>query len=377
MSSTAERHVDLRPGAPSVVGPVPAARDSGRKRRNVLVIGGAGYVGSVLVRRLLDRGYRVTVLDSLVYGDEGLRALYHRPGFDVVQGDLRSVEAIVRACKGAGAIVHLGGLAGDPVCAVDEQLTLEVNLESTRTVAAVARGMGVRRFVFASSCAVYGASAELLDERSPAAPVSLYAQTKIESERLLLQLASPTFVPTALRFGTFFGMSPRPRFDLVVNLLVAKAVTDGFVTIFGGSQWRPFIHVEDGAEVVLRCLQAPGRLVRGEVFNAGSDEQNYSISQVADLIAELVPGTTIDRQPPLAVEANYRVSFAKVRKRLGFTARRSLADGILEIGAAIEAGRVPDYLDHRFNNQKTLAAAVRSELIGTADPVWAAAGSLN
>lgn len=338
-------------------------RPEKRPIRNVLVIGGAGYIGSVLVRRLLDRGYDVTVLDALVYGDESIRDLYHRPGFDFIHDDLRNIEAVVRALQYADAVVHLGAIVGDPTSALDEKLTLEINLAATRLIAEAARGFGVQRFIFASTCSVYGTSDQILDERSALNPVSLYARTKIGSERVLLALNDDRFAPVILRFGTVYGLSPRPRFDLVINLLAAQAVCEKRITIFGGDQWRPFIHVDDAAEAILKCLEAPLHAVKGQTFNVGSDDQNYRIAQLGDLIKELIPDAQVIHQGEDVDRRNYRVSFAKIRKHLGFTPRRTVADGILEIKAAIEGGRIRDYRDVHYSNYKTLSEEGNAALI--------------
>jgi nucleoside-diphosphate-sugar epimerase len=332
--------------------------------RDVLVIGGAGFVGSVLVRELIALGYRVTVMDALVYGDESIRALYGRPDFDVVPGDLRSVESIVRSVKSADAVIHLGGLVGDPACAVDEQLTLDINLHATRTIAEASRGLGVKRLVFASSCSVYGASEGTIDELTPLKPISTYAQTKMDSEKLLLSLDNPYFTTVILRFGTFFGLSPRPRFDLVVNMLVAKALADREITIFGGDQWRPFIHVRDGALALSQCLSAPLEAVKGEVFNVGSDAENHSLAEIAEMVAELVEGTRVNYVPAASSEASYRVSFAKISDRLGFHPKYSLAHGLQELKEAIESGEISHYLDHRYSNIKALATAEAASRLG-------------
>lgn len=325
--------------------------------RRVLVVGGAGYVGSVLVRQLLDRGCGVTVLDAFMYGDEAIDNLYGRDRLRVVQGDIRDVESIVRAMHDANAVIHLGALVGDPVCALDEQMTLDVNLHATRTLAWVARGLGVERFVFASSCSIYGASDGILDEDSPLAPVSVYARSKSESERLLLDMADGTFAPCVLRFGTLYGLSPRPRFDLVVNLLTAKAVTDGEMVVFGGSQWRPFLHVSDAASAAAHCLTAPVGDVRGGVFNIGCDEDNHTLADMAGLIAAQVEGSRVVIGGPADVEADYRVSFARMRERLGFVPQRRLAEGIAEMRDALRRGEVGDYLDARYSNHKSLSVA--------------------
>lgn len=328
--------------------------DQSQPLRNVLVVGGAGFVGSVLIPKLLDRGYNVRVMDSLVYGDEGIRHLNGRPRFQMVDGDLRSLESIVRCSRDADAVVHLGALVGDPACALDENLTLEINLKATRNLAEVARGIGVRRFIFASTCSVYGATDELLDETSGLGPVSLYARSKMESEQMTLALDNHAFSTVALRFGTFYGLSPRPRFDLIVNMLVAKAIHDNEITIFGGDQWRPFLHVDDGAEAIVRCLKAPGETVKGQIFNVGSDDQNYTLRQIAEEIARAIAGVRVVYKKKAEVEASYRVSFDKIRRLLEFVPRNTLAEGIEQIAAAIQGGEVSHYLDARYSNIKSL-----------------------
>lgn len=333
-------------------------RPDAQRPRRVAVIGGAGYVGSVLVRRLLDSGYEVNVLDALMYGDEGIRDLYGRPGFTVIQGDLRDHEAVSRAVADADAVAHLGGLVGDPACELDETLTLEVNLDATRMIGQAARASGVRRFVFASTCSVYGASSEILDEHSATSPVSLYARSKLVSERLLNELRDEDFAPVILRFGTLYGLAPRPRFDLVVNLLTAKAVEENSITIFGGDQWRPFLHVSDAAAAILRCLEAPRYLVEGQVFNVGSDEQNHPVADLGALIQELVPEVHVTYDLTEVDPADYRVAFTKIRELLDFTPQRTLAEGMAEIKAAIERGEIGDYRARRYNNKRALSPQV-------------------
>ena len=328
--------------------------DQSKPIRNVLVVGGAGFVGSVLIPKLLDRGYHVRVMDSLVYGDDGIRHLNGRPRYEMVDGDLRSLESIVRSSRDADAVVHLGALVGDPACALDENLTLEINLKATQNLAEVARGIGVRRFIFASTCSVYGATDELLDETSPLGPVSVYARSKMESEQLTLALDNHEFSTVALRFGTFYGLSPRPRFDLIVNMLVAKAIHDKEITIFGGDQWRPFLHVDDGAEAIVRCVEAPVETVKGQIFNVGSDDQNYTLGQIAEEIAKAIAGVEVVYKRKADEEASYRVSFEKIRTLLNFVPRNSLAEGIEQISAAIAGGEIAHYLDARYSNIKSL-----------------------
>lgn len=321
---------------------------------DVLVIGGAGYVGSVLVGKLLSRGYKVTVMDALLFGNDGIRRFYGHRNFNVISGDLRDIETIIRSLRYADAVIHLGGLVGDPACAVDEKLTTEINLASTRLIAEAARGFGIQRFIYASSCSVYGASNEVLNERSALDPVSHYANTKKDSEKILLDLEDLDFAPIILRFGTFFGLSPRPRFDLVVNLLSARAVREKEITIMGGDQWRPFIHVEDGSDAILRCLEAPVHAVKGEIFNVGSDRNNHKIKEIGEFVQELIPDAVVNYEPAEVAEANYRVSFSKIRRYLNFEPTHTVADGILEIKNAIENGLIPQYQNAVYSNHKQM-----------------------
>jgi nucleoside-diphosphate-sugar epimerase len=206
--------------------------------------------------------------------------------------------------------------------------------------------------------------------------VSIYARTKADSEKMLVAAADSRFCPTALRFGTFYGLSPRPRFDLVVNLLVAKAVREGAISIFGGSQWRPFLHVEDGADAIIACLEAPTDVVSGQAFNVGSDEQNHTLAQIAEMIRDQVPAVDVRMEPSAAEEADYRVSFAKIRERLGFVPAHTLADGIREIAAAVESEVIADYRETRYSNHKSLISGDAVAQLGRlASPLAVAAAT--
>jgi nucleoside-diphosphate-sugar epimerase len=315
----------------------------------VLVVGGAGYIGSVLVTHLLGRGHRVRVLDSLVYGQESLRGIWDHPNLELIVGDCRNIQAVVNAVKGSSAIVHLAAIVGDPACERDRPGALEVNYAATRMMIEIAKGYGVGRFVFASSCSVYGASEMLMDEEGRLNAVSLYAQTKVESEKALLTAATPAFHPTILRFATVFGHSYRPRFDLVVNLLTARAKRHGIITLYNSEQWRPFVHTKDVARAVRMTLDAPTSSVSGEVFNVGDAKLNCTLAEVGTRIKALIPGTRIERVDN-ADRRNYRVAFDKIRNRLGFECRVTLEEGILEIASALEGDAIGDFTDARYSN---------------------------
>jgi nucleoside-diphosphate-sugar epimerase len=345
-------------------------RPTERKIQNVLVIGGAGYIGSALLPKLLAKGYNVRLLDLLLYGTEPIEEFLHHPRMEIVQADFRQVDKVVEAIRDMDAVIHLGAIVGDPACALDEDLTIEVNLMATRMIAEVAKGHGVNRFIFASTCSVYGASNEMLDERSVLNPVSLYARSKIASERVLAKKADDNFAPVILRFGTIYGLSGRTRFDLVVNLLTAKAVLDGEITVFGGNQWRPFVHVDDAALAVLKALEAPLPLVRNEIFNVGSGEQNYTIQQAGEIIHSLVPQAKLISMGNDTDQRNYRVNFNKIHNALGFVPQWTVEKGVQQVIEAIRSGKVTDYRHARYSNVKFLSEEGASRLLRS-EPRWA------
>jgi nucleoside-diphosphate-sugar epimerase len=332
----------------------------------VLVVGGAGYIGSILVRRLLESGYRVRVFDSLLYGGSAIEGVLEHPNLQLVVGDCRNIQAVVGAVRGVTTIVDLAAIVGDPACEQDRLTALETNLAATRMIIEVAKGYGVKRFVFASSCSVYGITDFVVDEHSALNPVSLYAQTKVDSEQALLSARSESFHPTILRFATVFGNSYRPRFDLVVNLLTAKAVQEGVITIFNGEQWRPFIHVRDVAEAILHSVKSDIGLVSGQIFNVGSQHLNYTLGQVAEKIEKVFPAVQVEHVEN-SDRRNYRVSFDKLHKQLGFECRYTLEDGILELKEAFEQGRIRDYRNSFYSNLKYLQGINRPLHAGEVD----------
>jgi nucleoside-diphosphate-sugar epimerase len=315
----------------------------------VLVVGGAGYIGSLVVDRLLARGCKVRLLDNLLYGNRAIERHLSNPNLDFIQGDCRNIQDVVRAMSHVKDVVHLAAIVGDPACAQDDASALQINYAATRMMLEIAKGYGIERFVFASSCSVYGASDSIVDEKSETIPVSLYAETKLHSESVLLEAKSRSFHPTVLRFATVFGLAPRPRFDLVVNLLTAKAIQDGIITIYNGDQWRPFLHANDVAEAVALTLRGPIDSISGEIFNVGDDRLNFTLAQVAEKIRLLVPQTRVEYVEN-ADRRNYRVSFQKIRDCLGFAASCTIEDGILEIKQAFERGEILDYRHPFYSN---------------------------
>jgi nucleoside-diphosphate-sugar epimerase len=254
-------------------------------------------------------------------------------------------------------VVHLGELVGDPACAVDPELTRAINVVATRQLIALARDHGVRRFIYPSSCSVYGANDDVVDEESAPNPVSLYAEFKVLAEEAIAEVAGDGMEVVTLRLATVYGLSMRPRFDLVVNLFAAKSVAERRIVVHGGEQWRPFVHVSDVANAMLTCLEAPAMLVDGRVFNVGSDGQNRTIGEVAQLVSQWAPDAEL-QVAEIDDHRNYRVSFARIAQSLGYEARRTLEDGIVEIQTAIHSLRIRDYRDPRYSNVLSVRAGL-------------------
>jgi nucleoside-diphosphate-sugar epimerase len=303
----------------------------------VVVTGGAGYVGSHLVRMLLAKGVRVRVLDTFLYGDDGLAGCAADPNLEICEGDICNIRDVIRVTKDAKAVVALAALVGDAACELDHDETVAINVESTKILCHVVQlTPSLERVVFASSCSVYGATEGLiLNEGSRLNPVSFYARSRIVSEGIFARELDGRSVVT-LRLGTVFGASERMRLDLMINTMTHRAVTTGKITVTGGEAWRPHVHVRDVAHAFLLATEAPNSLVRGETFNVGSDQNNFTISEAAVMVAAEIPGTTIDYIDVVEDLRSYRVSFEKIRHVLGFTPRHTIEDGVREIRAFLE-----------------------------------------
>jgi len=317
----------------------------------VLVTGGAGYIGSILVRRLLEARHDVVVIDRLSFGGEPLGDLEGRPGYRLVTGDIRDRDLLDRLVRDTEAVVHLAAIVGEAACGADPRLAIETNLDATRHLAESSAAAGIARFVFASTCSVYGTGlAGRLSEESALAPTELYAESRVNAEHALARVAGARFRPTVLRFGTVYGYSPRTRFDLVVNLLTARALRDRAVSIFGGEQWRPFVHVGDVARALQASLEADLDRVGGQTLNVGDNRENYQMKDLGPVLSREIPGTEVRVVPEVVDQRSYHVVFDKIERLLGFHAAHGVADGIREVRDAIRSGRIPDPSDRRLVN---------------------------
>ena len=319
--------------------------------RPILVTGGAGYIGCVLTRMLLEQGARIRVVDRLLHGDHGLKGLETESRLEVISQDLRDPRTHEEALAGVETVIHLAAIVGDKACALDEDAAIQTNWTATVALARRAAAMGIRRFVFASTCSVYGEGRdEVLTEDSPVRPLSLYAETRWHAEQGLLELAgSAPLDPMILRFGTVYGLSPRMRFDLVVNLLTMKAVRTGRVSIFGGGQWRPFVHVADIARALVLGMTEP--LPPGApILNVGDNLENYQLRDLKEELESRVPGVRVTIDAAASDPRTYRVSFDRIERLWGFRATRRVGDGIEEIANALRSGAIPDPEHRRYVN---------------------------
>jgi nucleoside-diphosphate-sugar epimerase len=328
-----------------------------RDHQPVLVVGGGGYIGSHVVSQLLEAGFKVRVLDTFSYSPASLDHLKDDPDLEIHVGDVSDLFAMTLALKGVRSVIHLAGIVGDPACAVDDDLTRHINIATTRMLKESLKAFQIPQFIFASSCSVYGFSDQLVNEKSNINPVSLYAQTKVDAEREILQDTFDEFHPTILRFATVFGDSARMRFDLVANLFAAQAYHQGKITVNGGGQWRPFVHVADVASAIVAVVKADQKQVSRQVFNVGNEEHNVTIGELAKTVARVIKKDKNGRKVKVVIDKtvddhrNYRVSFDKIKKVLGYETKYTLESGIAEMQQQFESGVYhQDYSDPVYSN---------------------------
>lgn len=329
---------------------------------HVLVTGGAGYVGSVLVPRLLRRGYRVTVLDLYLFGDHVLDDVKEDPNLAQVKGDIRDQALLRRVVPGCDAVVHLACISNDPSFELDPVLGRSINYDAFPPLVRISKEQGVRRFIFASTSSVYGVSdAPNVTEDHPLVPLTDYSKYKGLCEPILLEEQSRDFTTVVARPATVCGYSPRQRLDLTVNILTNHAVHNGCITVFGGAQMRPNIHIEDVADLYLLLLEAPVPLVAGKTFNAGYE--NHTVAELADTVRTVVQQEIPGRervdivQTPTDDRRSYHISSEKIKRELGFVPRRGIDDAVRDLAAAFRFGRLPDAMtDIRYYNIKTMQA---------------------
>ncbi len=320
----------------------------------IMVTGAAGYIGSVLLRQLLQAGFQVLGVDSLLYGGESLISVYNEPGFSFQKADIRDINSIKQLLVDVVGIVHLAAIVGDPACAQQPELAKAVNWDGAKSLLDAANSAtNVKHFIFASTCSNYGKMAgnTLITEESPLNPISLYAELKVKFEQYLLNSCfRPDLIRTALRFATVYGLSPRMRFDLTVNEFTREAALGRELIIFGEQFWRPYCHVEDLARACLAVLEAAPEKVKGEVFNVGDTTENYQKKMLADELLKLLPNTVIKYVHRDEDPRDYRVEFTKINRQLGFRVSRNVPQGMREIAGILQDGIISDPDSPKYRN---------------------------
>lgn len=326
--------------------------DAGKSGRSVMVTGGAGYVGSVLVPKLLAAGHRVTVLDLFIYGDT-LAGVAEHPALRQVRGDLRDADAMSDALAGCDSVIHLACISNDPSFELDPGLGKSINHDAFRPMVRAAKAAGVERFVYASSSSVYGIKEGVeVTEDLELEPLTDYSKFKALCEEELLAERAPGFAVLVLRPATVCGYSPRLRLDLTVNILTNHAINNGKIRVFGGSQKRPNIHIADMTDLYLHCLAAPADAIDGKIFNAGYE--NHPVMEIAEMVKEVVGGVPIEVVPTDDLRS-YHVNSQKVRQELGFNPAHTIEQAIGDLRDAFQAGEVPDPMnDPRYYNIKRM-----------------------
>jgi nucleoside-diphosphate-sugar epimerase len=324
------------------------------KFRKVLVTGGAGYVGSVLTPKLLDAGYEVVVLDLCLFGTQVLDEVIQNPRLTLVKGDLRDQPTVARAVKGCDAVIHLACISNDPSFELDPNLGKSINYDCFPMLVAESKSAGVKRFIYASSSSVYGVKEEKnVTEALPLEPLTDYSKYKALCEDILLKERAPGFVTLILRPATVCGYSPRLRLDLTVNILTNHAVNKGKITVLGGDQMRPNIHIQDMCALYLQSLLWEDAQVDGKIYNAGYE--NHTVKDIALTVKKIVGEHVAIETQSSNDNRSYHISSEKIARELGFKPQHTIEDAVKDIVAAFKQGKIPDSMtDSRYFNIKTM-----------------------
>jgi nucleoside-diphosphate-sugar epimerase len=325
--------------------------------KRVLVTGGGGYVGCVLVPHLLSRGYTVTVYDIMFFSQDGLP---HHPSLTVIEGDIRDTPRLARAFEGCDVVLHLACISNDPSFELDEQFSRTINYECFEPLVIAAKEAGVKRFVYCSTSSVYGVSDKPdVTEEHPLVPLTFYNKYKGMCEPLLAKYTGPDFVGVTFRPATVCGYAPRQRLDLSVNILTNHAFTNNKITVFGGSQLRPNLHVQDYADLCKLLLVAPTEKIANQIFNCGY--QNMTIMEIAHMVKKVVEQEFPQKAPidivttPTDDNRSYHINSDKIKKTLGFAPKHTIEEAVRDLCRAFRDGKIPNsFSDDRFYNVRTL-----------------------
>jgi len=325
----------------------------------ILITGGAGYIGSVLTKKLVKKGYNVKILDLLIYGKIGISHLLSNNSIELVAGDLRDSKLVDETLKGIDSVIHLAAIVGDPLCQRIPKAAKQINEIATKRLVKLCKKNGITRFIFASTCSNYGSSEDLVDESSPVNPLSLYSETKVNSESFILKSKTSDFEPCILRFSTAFGISPKMRFDLLLHEFMRDALIENKILIFGPQYWRPLVHVDDISRACILGLRKSSDLISGEIYNVGDNNQNYKKITLAKMVKNFIPSTEIKIRDLKKDTRNYRVSFDKIQNNLGFKITKNAYAGIIEILDKIIQRKI-DPRQSEFSNISQMTEKVKA-----------------
>jgi len=325
--------------------------------QSILVTGGAGYVGSILTNELVKKNYDVKVVDSLVYGDAGISSLINDKKIEFFNLDIRDSSKIASILKNVDCVIHLAAIVGEPLCKKIPEAAKQINEIATKNLVNLCKNNNVKRFIFASTCSNYGSSLNIVDESSPVKPLSLYSECKVNSEKYIIDNNSDKFQTCILRFATAHGLSPRMRFDLLVQEFLHDALVDKKISIFGEDFWRPLIHVDDMASACISVVDASSITISGQIFNVGSSNENYTKKQLANIIQKHVSDIKIEIVKSKTDPRNYKVSFDKIKRILNFQPKRTVENSVVEILSKIEDGTV-DPRQSEFSNMSKLTTEI-------------------
>ena len=327
------------------------------KFSNILVTGGAGYIGSVLTRKLVSSKYNVKVLDSLIFGQDGISDLVSNKSVKLFSDDIRNEKILTDVLKNVDCVIHLAAIVGEPLCKKIPEIAKQINELATKKIVDSCKKAGVQRLIFASTCSNYGSALETVNEDTPLESLSLYSETKVKSELNVLNSQDENFEPCVLRFATAYGLSPRMRFDLLLQEFIRDALIDKKISIFGPNHWRPLVHVDDIASSCIAAIENSEN-ISGEVYNVGDNEQNYTKRDLAEMIQKHIPLSTIEVTKSKQDPRNYKVSFDKIRNKLNFKVTKTVEDGISEILNKIKDGKL-DPRDSEFSNLSRATESVK------------------
>ena len=311
------------------------------EKQSVFITGGAGYVGAMLVPRLLQEGHRVTVLDLMIYGED---VLPKNPALTVIKGDIRNQELMKSSIQRHDVVIHLACISNDPSFELNPELGRSINLDPFRPMVEISKNAGVKRFFYASSSSVYGIKDEPnVHEDMSLEPLTDYSVFKMNCEEILSEYQSDEFTTTTIRPATVCGYSPRQRLDVVVNILTNLAYHKREISVFGGAQLRPNIHIADMVEIYVVLLNAPKEKIAGEIFNGGYE--NHSVLQLAETVRDVIGEDVVLKTTPTDDNRSYHVSSKKIADRLGFKASHTIKDAVSDIKNAFEKGLLPNSLE--------------------------------